>query len=714
MKRTSHRAADRAGPGHRRFMRFLLCLIGCSGLAAGFAPPAALANDVIKVPLRWCAVDGSPAVTDPSAAPGSPPDTDTVLWNRHERAGDKIWKPQAKIAFRSGIIKSVKELANFPIIADPCPPAEATVCASGDRAGFSCTPDGDGEDAAQCGAGVACATTSCPAGCPANCPGELGDIFDFTTDPSERDMLESSCRMAWDDLENELGLPGGSLPGTITLNVRRTVDANGVAVSGAIGNGIPPGVSGTGTSITDICNIPPPTLFSATAGALVLVTDNQLIDDPEDQLLAHEIGHSLWLRHGNGLDDDGNDRYDPDGLGISPNCDPQETGVNAPASLMFPVFSTAATTVTDPQSMTARAVAAVLPGATIDPPAADVPFGVLGDDEPDALFDGPDDLDLDLVALGFNVPVGVASVTHGVRRNFPAPSLRDFLVFADWDDDSTTGGAPADLGFEGCMTGVDLVTQVTVRTATNGNNVAIARAWRFVEDDFVALDAGSLQASVPPYVSLHADPPPVPERSRTVALSIFMAGPPAAVVPLQAVALDGDGNLADRLADEADGVCAVPFRMLPPKFPVCSASPEKVSPGETITVAASGLFEEDTAKVLLGDEMIVMAETDAAGDLSVAATVPEDAASGLRLLTVGTMGTALTADCSVTVLGDCDLDSDGRVDHRDIQRIAASEGREDRYAMAADVDGDGVVTGSDLGHCLLRCEDETCRAPGRR
>lgn len=167
--------------------------------------------------------------------------------------------------------------------------------------------------------------------------------------------------------------------------------------------------------------------------------------------------------------------------------------------------------------------------------------------------------------------------------------------------------------------------------------------------------------------------------------------------------------LVDRLADEKASLCSVPFRMMPPTFPVCAAIPEAVAPGEAITITAAGLFEDEQAKVLLGDDMLLVAETDGDDDLTAKGVIPNRADPGLRLLTVATVGTALTADCSLNVLGSCDLNWDGRVDHHDIRRISIAKEHYDRGACGADVDGDGAVTDADLGHCLRRCTEATCR-----
>jgi len=69
----------------------------------------------IRVPIAWCAVNGSQATNDPTT-------TDMILWNRHERATDYIYLLQGTgITFRSAINDAVHGSFNFPIINDPDP-----------------------------------------------------------------------------------------------------------------------------------------------------------------------------------------------------------------------------------------------------------------------------------------------------------------------------------------------------------------------------------------------------------------------------------------------------------------------------------------------------------------------------------------------------------------------------------------------------------------
>jgi hypothetical protein len=83
----------------------------CSLDASCVVPP----SEHLSIPLRWCAIIGSPAADHPIGS------TDDVLLRRHEQTSDNIWIPGAEITFRSGILTSCTT-HSFPLINDPTPP----------------------------------------------------------------------------------------------------------------------------------------------------------------------------------------------------------------------------------------------------------------------------------------------------------------------------------------------------------------------------------------------------------------------------------------------------------------------------------------------------------------------------------------------------------------------------------------------------------------
>ena len=84
------------------------------------AEPAPDLNAHLSIPIRWCAVQGSPAVGTRSKASGGT--TDEILRARHTRATTFVWMPQSGISFRSALTPKTGSRITFPIIKDPDPP----------------------------------------------------------------------------------------------------------------------------------------------------------------------------------------------------------------------------------------------------------------------------------------------------------------------------------------------------------------------------------------------------------------------------------------------------------------------------------------------------------------------------------------------------------------------------------------------------------------
>src|SRR5918994_2061340 len=86
--------------------------------------PNASSVDIIRVPIAWCAVEGSQAASNPNIPnPSGGIDTTTndVLWRRHERVTDNIYINSAEISFRSAINDPLQASLSFPITNDPDP-----------------------------------------------------------------------------------------------------------------------------------------------------------------------------------------------------------------------------------------------------------------------------------------------------------------------------------------------------------------------------------------------------------------------------------------------------------------------------------------------------------------------------------------------------------------------------------------------------------------
>ncbi len=210
-----------------------------------------------QVPVRLCAVEGSElaGVAKPgqTVLPGQ-------LLKTLEDVNAKIWYPQAQIAFSTATDYAI------PVIADPSPP-------SVDHA-------------------------------------RLGDLE--VGGPSiEAAEARDLCRQAWQDrFPGRVGIP--------IVNARTFVfsgDTLGVSPGPAAGLYVHSRRSGSGLRGDDLCGSPVRlTPDDVSASMVVMVDQSRLTLVGVDGLttavreLAHELGHNLFLGHGNGFDDDGNGR----------------------------------------------------------------------------------------------------------------------------------------------------------------------------------------------------------------------------------------------------------------------------------------------------------------------------------------------------------------------------------------------------------------------
>jgi hypothetical protein len=177
------------------------------------------------------------------------------------------------------------------------------------------------------------------------------------------------------------------------------------------------------------------------------------------------------------------------------------------------------------------------------------------------------------------------------------------------------------------------------------------KVWRFVGGSLVPVSDARILARIDAMQGSHA---PVPEVD-TVWISIpnDVRGPFTNPMHVQALT-DGTetstlGPVQDRLPEAADG--SVNLRLVPPDYPLCSVAPDPVRPGAIATVTVSKLVPNLGAHVVFGSDPIATGLIDGDGNGSIQFRVPTDSRLGPRLVTVGSDGTALTADCSVDVEG---------------------------------------------------------------
>ena len=283
--------------------------------------------DLIVVPLRWCVIEGSSEAS--GASPGSLVPTPRTARDRILDASE-IWAP-ANILFLSLVITDENGQKGLPVIRDPFV--------------------GEGEN--------------------------TGDI-DARPGSGQPAQAVAACDSQWKKLD-----PGAE--GPVVVTARRFIGiALAVSSSPRKSLWVKQASPLTGKRGDDMCGEPrqltPNDVFNLSPsngngqGWVVLQEPEQYSNaDHLTKSLAHELGHMLFLGHGNGLDDnaDGNltglgpRRFDHycDPLGVTSSGKPSED--ISGCSLMGQ--SASCTTITPLQVEMARAVARLMPGCSGTP-----------------------------------------------------------------------------------------------------------------------------------------------------------------------------------------------------------------------------------------------------------------------------------------------------------------------------------------------------------
>jgi hypothetical protein len=566
---------------------------------------------LISFPIRWCAMQGSPAVTNPAL--DGEMDTNTLLWHRHERASDLTWIPGANVTLRSDYIWQIKSTTGFPVIDDPKPPSVGGA-------------------------------------------GQLGDILDPGTDDTEMKDAVASCQSAWDALSQQVGMP---LVGPVAVNINRFVDASGnpVSLKGRGSNKF----NTSGANQAQVCANPSLVQSVDPNGTWVVVADQQYtrsVDANDSLLVAHEFGHTMFLGHGNGLDDDNNGVFD--GYGSSGGCDPAEDVNATPFSIMSPSLNVDTHTVTSLQKNTVRPFAKAMPGVKIDPAGNWIDGTSVADARTDPPHDVPE-TQVDMTSAGFTTDTATAVTVFNwtIYSIIPTPHtnpmgnpLNTYAMYLDLDNNPNTGGAASSLNLPTTFSGAELVVVVDLST-TGGEfpqlvitpHVYVWSAGAWVE---------SHDASIVGDVQTSRDLETLAPLHDTVSLSIADSAIPTIgpQVRFQATAQDlYQGGSLDRLPGTAttgtgDGV---PLFPVPMTLPSCAADSAQL--GTLANVQATGLKPSAMTKILLGDQMVGSGTTDANGNESANFAVPATTTTGPRLVTVGVAGTPATADCVIDIFG---------------------------------------------------------------
>ncbi len=659
------------------WMRGVVLMLGLCVAAMVHSAPVT-AGDLVSVPVRWCAVKGSRPVTEPATT------TDGVLLNRLARISNNIYiKNRAlspddapRITFRSAIPTEIRfsTSKNFPVIDDP----------------FRFSGDDEGEVIH---------------------PEDEESILGRTGADREWFRLYIACDNAWKqqvrDTAHTIPVPINLGRGITAINVRGVrrlmkdpmtgkVTLAGLETFRGFGGTLNTGITHPHVTVTDIDL------------ALPLVNaDNPHVVD-YDTLLAHEMGHALGESH---LTFEATNAL---GGGMSLTV---KNNVMCNGDFTKPMNSCQdQVTLFAQQAARLRVFAQKI--GNLDPPATIIPGPIVADFQVDALGDVPASeafIDLAEFMVRRDLSTGLTAFTHILPIVMPLDItlsntvVANYWALADLDNNPSTGGSAADLFSLGvppmAFGGVELVTRVQMRRK-DGN--AVATLWRFDAGSFTEVLDASIRATRETIGAFDT-------AATFDAISIeFADGVMGFIVQpfrMQAVTENSETGTIDQLDESSPGEGTSVFLNPNANFPTCEVSPATAPAASPVSVAFEGLLPNSNAQVIFGEIPVGSGLTDASGNGLFPFLVPPSVRGGLHLVTVRSEGTALTADCGITVSSTpqlCDVNRDGLVNRDDINAIFAARNTPAAPGDPRDANGDGQITVEDARLCALRCTNPGC------
>jgi hypothetical protein len=372
--------------------------------------------------------------------------------------------------------------------------------------------------------------------------------------------------------------------------------------------------------------------------------------DPAETL-AHELGHTLMLGHGNGLDPDKDGTFPPNAgpRNFDINCDPDAGDPNPPGftgcgSLMN-TFAGVCFTVTPLQREAARDAAVLEPGALFRRGSGCCSETVPQPFPPPCLLKVTC---LSSAAMTQDIETQLATFTHTFFGVLPSNANNRYAFFVDADNTPATGCEPSTLGFPTAFQGAELVTSVSVKVV-NGAQQVVATVWQCRAGQFVQVVDPQIQARVDTYTATGSKVTSFSQVVIQVPNPLVLPASPAVRVQVLAQQL-GVGGRIDRLPNAPNGGITIVLAPPTAAFPACSVAPASVQTGASTAVDASGLPSHSKVEVELGTRRVATGATDASGTAHITFVVPHQVHAGLRLVTVAVQGTAQSAQCALQVV----------------------------------------------------------------
>jgi uncharacterized repeat protein (TIGR01451 family) len=382
------------------------------------------------------------------------------------------------------------------------------------------------------------------------------------------------------------------------------------------------------------------------------------------QTLAHELGHSLLLGHGNGLDDDGNGTLPPqsgprrfdaycDTMGLDPETTPLEdrltpfVSCEQTASLMHTSRSDCFN-LRPLQVEQARAAAKKVPGAAFE--ASADPAGAFVSDETDPSSAGvPADVLIASIEIAETPELALLEISQTVVGALPNTAHNRYTTIVDLDNNPGTGCNPAELGLPTEFAGAELVTSVLFEAAGGPSPQLSPMVWRCEAGRLVPLSAVDIEVRASDAELLHVGGRLLGRIS--VLMPSDLVGPHPDVIRVQGIAEQvGAGGKMSRVpvSPDAGGL----IFLSAPILPRCSVSDPVVNPGSITRVRAEGLLSGEMVDVLLGGDPIGTGVVDQSGIVDLELFIPRISRLGLRPVTVQVIDTLFLATCEVEVVGE--------------------------------------------------------------